>query len=214
MRVESRRTCLLPCAAAESRAVRGGGGGGATPGRTPPGSARRAVAAPLPAPAPVPCIPAFDSPKTTRPLLGRFFSAVAQSVAAGCLSAGTPVTQMRHIPGGGICDAGIAPFVSLPCATTPAGTTAAVSSIARRAEVAERDIGVTAETTGARQLKLRIIGRGRGQSNLAFRTPPRARGSHPPFHSGRRRHPRAWTAIRPRRRPASLNPREAATADA
>jgi hypothetical protein len=41
------------------------------------------------------------SPKSTRPLGGRSRSADQQSVGAGCLFAGTPFIQMRHIPGGG-----------------------------------------------------------------------------------------------------------------
>jgi hypothetical protein len=41
------------------------------------------------------------SPKSTRPLGGRSRSAVQQSVGAGCLFAGTPLIQTRHIPGGG-----------------------------------------------------------------------------------------------------------------
>jgi hypothetical protein len=44
----------------------------------------------------------FGSPKITRPFVGLFFNALAQSVGAGCLSGFTPSTQIRHIPAGGL----------------------------------------------------------------------------------------------------------------
>jgi hypothetical protein len=62
----------------------------------------------------------FSSPKMTRPFEGRVRSAVAQSVAAGCWPAGTPSTQIRHIPGGGLWPSGI-PLL-FPCACAMAGT--------------------------------------------------------------------------------------------
>ena len=40
-------------------------------------------------------------PKITCAFAGRRRTAVAQSVGAGCRSAGTPSIQIRHIPGGG-----------------------------------------------------------------------------------------------------------------
>ncbi len=42
-----------------------------------------------------------ESPKMTRPFAGRLRTAVAQSVGAACLAAGTLGSQIRHIPGGG-----------------------------------------------------------------------------------------------------------------
>lgn len=50
--------------------------------------------------------PFFDffgsSPKRTLPFDGRFFTADAQSVGAGCWLAGTPSIQIRHMPAGGM----------------------------------------------------------------------------------------------------------------
>jgi hypothetical protein len=46
------------------------------------------------------------SPNTTCAFAGRFRTAVAQSVGAGCRSAGTPSIQMRHIPAGGLKPSG------------------------------------------------------------------------------------------------------------
>ena len=42
-----------------------------------------------------------SSPKRTLPFAGRFLTADAQSVGAGCCPAGTPLIQMRHMPAGG-----------------------------------------------------------------------------------------------------------------
>ena len=42
-----------------------------------------------------------SSPKRTLPLAGRFLTADAQSVGAGCWPAGTSLSQIRHIPAGG-----------------------------------------------------------------------------------------------------------------
>lgn len=42
-----------------------------------------------------------SSPKRTLPFAGRFLTADAQSVGAGCCPAGTSLIQMRHIPVGG-----------------------------------------------------------------------------------------------------------------
>jgi hypothetical protein len=53
---------------------------------------------------------AESSPKTTRPLVGRFLIAVAQSVGAGCCAGGTSSSQMRHIPAGGMYPFGSASF--------------------------------------------------------------------------------------------------------
>jgi hypothetical protein len=46
------------------------------------------------------------SPKITRPFGGQFLIAVGQSVEAGCCAAGTPLSQMRHMPFGGFWSAG------------------------------------------------------------------------------------------------------------
>jgi hypothetical protein len=46
------------------------------------------------------------SPKITRAFAGRFRTAVAQSVGAACLLAGTFGSQIRHIPAGGRALAG------------------------------------------------------------------------------------------------------------
>jgi hypothetical protein len=61
----------------------------------------------------------FSSPKMTRPFDGRFRTAVGQSVAAGCWPAGTPSTQIRHIPGGGLWPSGMPRL--FPCASAMAG---------------------------------------------------------------------------------------------
>src|SRR5450759_1904963 len=42
-----------------------------------------------------------SSPKRTLPFAGRFLTADAQSVGAGCCPAGTPLIQTRHMPAGG-----------------------------------------------------------------------------------------------------------------
>jgi len=42
-----------------------------------------------------------SSPKSTFPFAGRFLTADAQSVGAGCWPAGTSFSQMRHMPVGG-----------------------------------------------------------------------------------------------------------------
>jgi len=42
-----------------------------------------------------------SSPKNTLPFAGRFLTADAQSVGAGCCPAGTSLIQIRHIPAGG-----------------------------------------------------------------------------------------------------------------
>src|SRR5437868_11995823 len=42
-----------------------------------------------------------SSPKRTFPFVGRFLTADAQSVGAGCWPAGTSFSQMRHMPAGG-----------------------------------------------------------------------------------------------------------------
>ena len=57
----------------------------------------------------------------TRPFCGLFFTAVAQSVGAGCCPAGTSSNQMRHMPAGGRLSAGIAagfPLSPRACALT------------------------------------------------------------------------------------------------
>src|SRR4051812_25588308 len=73
---------------------------------------------------------AKSSPKITRALAGRFFSADGQSVAAGCCAAGTPSIQIRHMPFGGRASAGMEAFflfVSFDacCAHVRAGAAAA-----------------------------------------------------------------------------------------
>jgi hypothetical protein len=47
------------------------------------------------------------SPKITRAFAGRFRTAVAQSVGAACLFAGTFGSHIRHIPAGGFALAGM-----------------------------------------------------------------------------------------------------------
>src|SRR5256885_5597607 len=42
-----------------------------------------------------------SSPKRPFPFVGRFLTADAQSVGAGCWPAGTSLSQIRHIPAGG-----------------------------------------------------------------------------------------------------------------
>jgi len=90
-------------------------------------------------------LPRFDesansSPNTTRPFDGRFFKAVGQSVAAGCCAAGTPSSQMRHIPLGGRASAGIGadlPFCALslgdPCCAETGATAALKNPVTNNA---------------------------------------------------------------------------------
>ena len=88
-----------------------------------------------------PLVEVVDSPNNTRPFVGLFFRAAEQSVGAGCLSAGTASTQIRHIPAGGLYPAGISILLSPRCAQSAAGTNAAM---ARRER--ERQGMVTAGT--------------------------------------------------------------------
>src|SRR5437764_6296992 len=51
----------------------------------------------------------------TRPFCGLFFTAVAQSVGAGCCPAGTSSSLLRHIPAGGRLSVGIVGGFLSPC---------------------------------------------------------------------------------------------------
>lgn len=46
-------------------------------------------------------------PNTTEAFDGRFLTALAQSVGAGCCDAGTPLIQSRQSPAGGVNDSGM-----------------------------------------------------------------------------------------------------------
>jgi hypothetical protein len=79
---------------------------------------------------------AAESPNTTKPFAGRLRTAVAQSVGAACLLAGTLTSQIRHMPGGGRCaDGTVSPGRARACA---ASGTAAISDHATASEKTRR----------------------------------------------------------------------------
>jgi len=79
---------------------------------------------------------AAESPNTTNPFAGRLRTAVAQSVGAACLLAGTLTSQIRHMPGGGRCaDGTVSAGRGRACA---ASGTAAISDHATASEKTRR----------------------------------------------------------------------------
>jgi hypothetical protein len=84
-------------------------------------------------------------PKTTAELAGRFLMALAQSVGAGCWDAGTPVSQTRQSPAGGVKVSGIRDGTArASCAASGLAAAASANnatSQAKRVRTASRYLG-------------------------------------------------------------------------